>query len=64
MSGYHNTLKQYVIKKIAAENPKLKLFHFGDLDPDGFYILEHLKSGTGNNQLERVLLIIIRVRCT
>lgn len=47
LSGYHNTLKQYVIKKIAAENPKLKWFHFGDLDPDGFYILEHLKSGTG-----------------
>lgn len=47
LSGYHNTLKQYAIKKIAAENPKLKWFHFGDLDPDGFYILEHLKSGTG-----------------
>ncbi len=47
LSGYHNTLKQYVIKKIAAENPRLKWFHFGDLDPDGFYILEHLKSGTG-----------------
>ncbi len=47
LSGYHNTLKQHVIKKIAAENPELKWFHFGDLDPDGFYILEHLKSGTG-----------------
>lgn len=47
LSGYHNTLKQYVIKKIAAENPKLKWYHFGDLDPDGFYILEHLKRGTG-----------------
>ena len=47
LSGYHNTLKQYVIKKIAAENPRLKWFHFGDLDADGFYILEHLKSGTG-----------------
>lgn len=47
LSGYHNTLKQYFIKKIAADNPKLKWFHFGDLDPDGFYILEHLKSGTG-----------------
>lgn len=47
LSGYHNTLKQYVIKKLAAENPNLKWYHFGDLDPDGFYILEHLKRGTG-----------------
>lgn len=47
MSGYHNTLKQYVIKGLAAENPMLKWYHFGDLDPDGFFILEHLKSGTG-----------------
>lgn len=47
LSGYHNTLKQYVIKGLAAENPMLKWYHFGDLDPDGFFILEHLKSGTG-----------------
>lgn len=25
----------------------LKWYHFGDLDPDGFFILEHLKRGTG-----------------
>lgn len=47
LSGYHNTLKQYVIKRLAAENPMLKWYHFGDLDPDGFFILEHLKRGTG-----------------
>lgn len=47
LSGYHNTLKQYVIKGLDAENPMLKWYHFGDLDPDGFFILEHLKSGTG-----------------
>ena len=22
-------------------------YHFGDIDPDGFYIMEHLKRGTG-----------------
>ena len=47
LSGYHNTLKQYVIKRLATENPMLKWYHFGDLDPDGFFILEHLKRGTG-----------------
>lgn len=47
LSGYHNTLKQYVIKRLAEENPGLKWYHFGDLDPDGFFILEHLKRGTG-----------------
>lgn len=46
LSGYHNTLKQYIIKRMAAENPMLKWYHFGDLDPDGFFILEHLKRGT------------------
>lgn len=49
LSGYHNTLKQYVIRRLAAENPMLKWYHFGDLDPDGFFILEHLKRGTGLN---------------
>ena len=47
LSGYHNTLKQHFIKRLAQENPKLRWYHFGDLDPDGYYILEHLKRGTG-----------------
>ena len=46
LSGYHNTLKQHFIKRLAQENPKLRWYHFGDLDPDGYYILEHLKRGT------------------
>jgi len=29
LSGYHNTLKQYVIRRMAAENPMLKWYHFG-----------------------------------
>ena len=47
LSGYHNTLKQYFITRLAQENPKLRWYHFGDLDPDGYYILENLKRGTG-----------------
>ena len=47
LAGYHNTEKQTFIKRIAEENPGKEWFHFGDIDPDGFYILEHLKQGTG-----------------
>lgn len=47
LSGYHNTLKKHFIMSLAKENPKLKWYHFGDLDPDGFCILEHLKRETG-----------------
>lgn len=47
LAGYHNTEKQLLLKRIAKENPGRKWFHFGDIDPDGFYILEHLKQGTG-----------------
>lgn len=49
LSGYHNTLKQRFIMRLAQENPELQWYHFGDLDPDGFFILEHLKRGTGIN---------------
>ena len=47
LAGYHNTEKQLLLKRIAEENPGREWFHFGDIDPDGFYILEHLKKGTG-----------------
>lgn len=47
LSGYHNTLKKYFIMSLAKEKPELKWYHFGDLDPDGFCILEHLKRETG-----------------
>lgn len=47
LSGYHNTLKKHFIMSLAKENPELKWHHFGDLDPDGFCILEHLKRETG-----------------
>lgn len=47
LSGYHNSAKQDLIRKIYETNASLRWMHFGDIDPDGFYILEHLKRGTG-----------------
>lgn len=47
LAGYHNTVKQNFIKKIAESNKNKAWYHFGDVDPDGFYILEHLKKQTG-----------------
>lgn len=47
LAGYHNSEKQQLLKRIHMENPDKKWFHFGDIDPDGFYILEHLIRGTG-----------------
>ncbi|WP_026489905.1 Wadjet anti-phage system protein JetD domain-containing protein [Butyrivibrio sp. XBB1001] len=47
LAGYHNTAKQNFIRRIAESNLDKEWFHFGDIDPDGFYILEHLKKKTG-----------------
>lgn len=47
LAGYHNTAKQNFIRKIAESNHDKEWFHFGDIDPDGFYIIEHLKKKTG-----------------
>ena len=47
LSGYHNTAKQRFIKKIAENNSGISWFHFGDIDPDGYYILKNLVEKTG-----------------
>jgi hypothetical protein len=47
LAGYHNSEKQALLRRINEENPNKLWFHFGDIDPDGFYILEHLIKGTG-----------------
>lgn len=47
LGGYHNTVKQELIRRLAEYNVHLKWRHFGDIDPDGFYIAEHLRHGTG-----------------
>lgn len=46
LAGYHNSEKQALLRRISKENPQKKWYHFGDIDPDGFYILEHLIEGT------------------
>lgn len=47
LSGYHNTAKQRFLKKIAENNSGVSWFHFGDIDPDGYYILKNLIEKTG-----------------
>lgn len=46
LSGYHNTAKQRLLIRIAEQNRGIRWFHFGDFDPDGFLIIEHLKKKT------------------
>lgn len=46
LSGYHNTDKQRFLKKIAEYNKNVIWYHFGDIDPDGYYILRNLISKT------------------
>lgn len=45
LAGYHNSEKQSLLKRIYKENPGKEWYHFGDIDPDGFYILENLRTG-------------------
>ena len=47
LSGYHNTAKQSFLKKIAENNSCVSWFHFGDIDPDGYFILKNLIEKTG-----------------
>lgn len=47
ISGYHNTAKQGFLKKIAENNSDVSWFHFGDIDPDGYFILKNLVEETG-----------------
>jgi hypothetical protein len=46
LSGYHNSLKQKFLIKLEESNQGKKWCHFGDLDPDGFYILLNLREKT------------------
>lgn len=46
LSGYHNSAKQNLLKKIFGQNTNKEYYHFGDVDPDGFFILENLRNKT------------------
>ncbi|OWV23185.1 hypothetical protein B7982_06825 [Fibrobacter sp. UWB2] len=49
LSGYHNSTKQLFLKKtfVQNQNKEISYYHFGDIDPDGFYILDNLRNKTG-----------------
>ena len=48
LAGYHNHARQEFLMRIQEQNPAiLRWLHFGDIDPDGFCILENLRSRTG-----------------
>lgn len=49
LSGYHNSAKQNFIKTLYSQNQQKKYLHFGDMDPDGFYILQNLCTKTNIN---------------
>lgn len=46
LSGYHNSAKQAFLTKIFSQNSNKEYYHFGDIDPDGFFILDNLRSKT------------------
>lgn len=46
LSGYHNSVKQKFLEKIYQQNANKVYYHFGDIDPDGFFILENLQKKT------------------
>ena len=46
LSGYHNSVKQKFLEKIYQQNSNKEYYHFGDIDPDGFFILENLQKKT------------------
>ena len=47
LSGYNNTAKQRFLKKIAEYNSGVSWFHYGVIDPDGYFILKNLVEKTG-----------------
>ena len=49
LSGYHNSAKQNFIKMLHSQNQQKKYLHFGDIDPDGFYIRQNLCTKTNIN---------------
>lgn len=47
LSGYNNSCKTRFLQKLHDKVPEKHWLHFGDIDPDGLYILESLKYKTG-----------------
>ena len=47
LSGYNNSCKARFLRKMYECCKDKKWFHFGDIDPDGYYILMTLRRSTG-----------------
>lgn len=47
LSGYNNSCKARFLRKMYENCKGRKWLHFGDIDPDGFYILMSLRRSTG-----------------
>lgn len=47
LSGYNDSPKTRFLRKLREDNPGKTWLHFGDIDPDGFYILSNLRKKTG-----------------
>lgn len=47
LGGFHNKVKQEMIKQVYLTNTDKSYYHFGDIDAGGFYIFEHLCIKTG-----------------
>lgn len=46
LSGYNNSAKTQFLRKLHEHNCGKSWLHFGDIDPDGFYILSNLRRKT------------------
>lgn len=46
LGGYHNRIKEQFLLSVSKKEMH-RWYHFGDIDPDGFMILERLKKRTG-----------------
>lgn len=47
LAGFHNTIKQQLLKKIYEAYPNAEYLHFSDIDVGGFWIYHNLKTKTG-----------------
>lgn len=47
LSGYNNSVKSRFLNTLRCGAQIGKWYHFGDIDPDGFYILKHLCDDSG-----------------
>ena len=46
LAGFHDSVKQSLLKKIHEAFPDIPFYHFGDMDSGGFYIFHSLKTDT------------------